>query len=98
MMKHYIFKSIGVVGMVSGVMMVASCELDRMPETTLADLAKASLTVVKHNAVMASGGPQDSLRPSPTATAPCTSPHTSLFRQFAPELFLPAGGLIRSMI
>ena len=36
-MKHYIFKSIGVVGMVSGVMMVASCELDRMPETTLAD-------------------------------------------------------------
>ena len=37
MMKHYIFKSIGVVGMVSGMMMVASCELDRMPETTLAD-------------------------------------------------------------
>ena len=37
MMKHYIFKSIGLVGMVSGMMMVASCELDRMPETTLAD-------------------------------------------------------------
>ena len=37
MMKHYIIKSIGVVGMVSGMMMVASCELDRMPETTLAD-------------------------------------------------------------
>ena len=26
-----------------------------------------------------------------TATAPCTGPPTSLFRQFAPELFLPAG-------
>ena len=37
MMKHYIFKSIGVVGMVCGMMVVASCELDRMPETTLAD-------------------------------------------------------------
>ena len=30
-----------------------------------------------------------------TATAPCAGPRTSLFRQFAPELFLPSVGLPR---
>ncbi len=34
--------------------------------------------------------------PLTTATAPCTGPPTSLFRQFAPELSLPALGLPKS--
>ena len=37
----------------------------------------------------------DPCGPLSTATAPCTGPRTSLFRQFAPELFLPSVGLPR---
>ena len=36
-MKRYIFKSMSVVAIACGMMALASCELDRMPETTLAD-------------------------------------------------------------
>lgn len=36
-MKRYIFKSIYAVGIVCGMMTLTSCELDRLPETTLAD-------------------------------------------------------------
>ena len=36
-MKRYIFKSMSAVAMVCGAMILASCELDRLPETTLAD-------------------------------------------------------------
>ena len=36
-MKRYIFKSIYAAGIVCGMMSLTSCELDRLPETTLAD-------------------------------------------------------------
>ena len=36
-MKRYIFKSMSVAALVCGAMVLASCELDRLPETTLAD-------------------------------------------------------------
>lgn len=36
-MKRYIFKSICAVGMVCGTLVLASCDLDRLPETTLSD-------------------------------------------------------------
>ena len=36
-MKRYIYKSICAVGMVCGLVSLTGCELDRMPETTLAD-------------------------------------------------------------
>ena len=51
-------------------------------------------TFVRQNAVMASPGPwaeapgANAQGSFPPATAPCTGPPTSLFRQFAPELFL----------
>ena len=48
-------------------------------------------TFVEQSAVMASSGPgAKAPRPFPTATAPCTGPPTSLFRQFAPESPLPS--------
>ena len=48
-------------------------------------------TFVEQSAVMASSGPQglNLYGPLSMATAPCTGPHTSLFRQFAPEMSLP---------
>ena len=36
-MIRYIFKSFCAIGMVCGMVSLTSCELDRMPETTLAD-------------------------------------------------------------
>ena len=54
----------------------------------------ASLTVVKHNAVMVSRGRRIPCAPPSTATAPCTGPPTSLFRQFAPESPLPSPGFL----
>ena len=54
-------------------------------------------TFVRQNAVMVSkGAAGNPAVPSSTATAPCTGPPTSLFRQFAPELLLPSVGLPRS--